>query len=134
MKTNALFGTALLMFAASISVYAQPGFGFLYYDGDVIRTVVPPAAAPRSGRDALYPIMGGVEAQLPVTAVAPGDPDYHGGQWAVYAVMWNAGSTPYLLTSEQMVLDGICTRGGACRRMRDADFKCPVQPLNGRRP
>ena len=103
-----------------------PGFGELYYNGEVVRTVVPPAAAPKEGRDNLYPIMGGVEGQLPVAAVAPGDTDYHGGQWAVHVVTWSKG--PYLLTSEGDVLAAEAAGDVTITRVPDADFKCPVQP------
>ena len=80
------------------------GFGFLYYDGEIVRTVVPPASMPFQGRDNIYPIDGGVAGQLPVAAVAPGDRDYHGGKWAVNLVEWSEGVDPYLLTSEDEVL------------------------------
>ena len=105
MKSAMIVVVALLTLIATQSLHAQPGFGELYYEGGVVRTVVPPAAAPKQGRDAIYPIMGGVEGQLPVAAVAPGDRDYHGGKWAVHVVMWNVGASPYLLTSEQDVMD-----------------------------
>ncbi len=110
---------------------AKVGFGELYYDGDVVRTVVPPAAAPMMGRDNIYPIMGGVEGQRPVAAVGPGDRDYHGGQWAVYVAMWTVGIEPYLLTSEEEVLDAYMAGYISITRMMDADFKCPIQKLPG---
>ena len=128
MKTITFYAAALLALVTAQSLQAQPGFGQLYYDGGVVRTVVPPAAAPKEGRDAIYPIMGGVEGQLPVAAVAPGDRDYHGGKWAVNVVMWNMGMEPYALTSEQMVLDAEAWGYVTITRVRDADFKCPIQP------
>lgn len=127
MKTIMLFAAALLALVTAQSLLAQPGFGELYYDGEVVRTVVPPAAAPKEGRDAIYPIMGGVERQLPVAAVAPGDRDYHGGKWAVNVVMWDVAADPYLLTSEQMVLDAEAWGYLTITRVREADFKCPIQ-------
>lgn len=128
MKTITLLSAALLALVTAQSLQAQPAFGQLYYDGGVVRTVVPPAAAPKGGRDAIYPIMGGVEGQLPVAAVAPGDRNYHGGKWAVNVVMWNVGMEPYVLTSEQMVLDAEAWGYVTITRVRDADFKCPIQP------
>ena len=128
MKTITLFSGALLALIAAQSLQAQPAFGELYYDGGVVRTVVPPAASPKQGRDAIYPIVGGVEGQLPVAAVAPGDKDYHGGKWAVNVVMWRVSAVPYLLTSEQMVLDAEASGLVVITRVRDADFKCPIQP------
>jgi len=123
-----LFAAALLALVTTQFVQAQPGFGELYYEGGVVRTVVPPAAAPKQGRDNIYPIMGGVEGQLAVAAVAPGDRDYHGGKWAVHVVMWNAGVTPYPLTSEQEVITAEALDYVTITRVRDADFKCPIQP------
>jgi hypothetical protein len=90
--------TMLVLAVTPAFAKGPPGFGFLYYDGDVVRTVVPPAAMPKEGTDPLYPIEGGAEGQLPVAGVAPGDRGYHGGKWAVNVVTWNV--TPYLLTSE----------------------------------
>jgi hypothetical protein len=105
---------------------ARPGFGELYYDGTIVRTVVPPAAMPKQGRDNLYAIMGGVPDQLPVVAVAPGDRDYHGGQWAFHSVTWNVAA--YLLTSEEEVLAAADTGDVTITRVEDNDFKCPVLP------
>ena len=102
------------------------GFGSLYYEGEVVRTVVPPAAMPKEGIDPIYPIMEGAEGQLPVAAVAPGDRDYHGGKWAVNVVTWN--TAPYLLTSEADVLDAEARGDVTVTRVPEADFKCPVQP------
>ena len=128
MKMITLFAGALFALIATQSLQAQPAFGELYYDGGVVRTIVPPAAVPKQGRDAIYPIMGGAEGQLAVAAVAPGDKGYHGGKWAVNVVMWQVGAVPYLLTSEQMVLDAEAAGLVTITRVRDADFKCPIQP------
>ena len=129
MKIIAAFilAVASLFLVASASA-AKPAFGNLFYDGDIVRTVIPPAAAPKRGRDNIYPIMGGVEGQLPVAAVAPGDRGYHGGKWAVNVVMWTAGVEPYLLTSEDEVFDARDYGDVNITRMPDADFKCPIQP------
>ncbi len=62
------------------------------------------AVAPKEGTDAFYAVVGGVEGQKGVVAVAPGDPDYHGGHWKVHVVMWHVEVEPYLLTSEVAVL------------------------------
>lgn len=128
MKKIAIFSAALLALVTAQALQAQPQFGELYYDGGVVRTVIPPAAAPKQGRDPIYPITNGVDGQLPVAAVAPGDKDYHGGKWAVNLVMWNMGTEPYLLTSAQMVLDAEAWGYVTITRVRDADFKCPIQP------
>ena len=125
MKRMLVLGTTLLALAAVIAM-GQPIFGELYYNGAVVRTVIPPAAAPQTGVDNLYAIMGGVSGQLAVVAVAPGAAGYHGGQWAFHAVTWN--TSPYLLTSEAEVLAAQSAGDVAVQRIPGNDFKCPVQP------
>jgi len=66
------------------------------------------------------------EGQFPIAAVAPGDRNYHGGQWAVNLVDWN--EEPYLLTSEADVLAAEAAGDISITRMPDLDFKCPIQP------
>jgi hypothetical protein len=114
--------TALL---SQIAMAARPGFGQLFYDGNTVRTVVPPAAMPQEGRDNLYVITDGAMGQLPVAAVAPGDRDYHGGQWAFHRVTWNV--TPYLLKSEDEVLAAASAGDVSVQRVAENDFKCPIQ-------
>jgi hypothetical protein len=114
----------LLLVTAAPSFAATPTFGELYYDGEVVRTIVPPAEMKREGVDDLYAIPN----QLAVTAVAPGDPDYHGGQWAFHRVTWNEGVTPYLLTSADAVLAAASAGDVTITRVPGNDFKCPIQP------
>ena len=102
----------------------RPGFGELYYDGEVVRTVVPPAAMPFEGRDDLYL----VPDQRAVAAVAPGDTDYHGGKWAVHLVEWNMYVEPYLLTSEAAIFEAEALGDITISRVAENDFKCPIQP------
>lgn len=113
---------ALTIAATPAFAQPRPGFGELYYNGEVVRTVAPPAAFPNGGIDNLYAIPN----QRSVTAVAPGDTDYHGGHWAVYVVTWNV--TPYLLTSEQAVLDAETAGDVNITRAPENDVLCPVQP------
>jgi len=103
-----------------------PG-GCCYYQGQVVRTVVPPAASPQEGRDNFYGFPGAAAAgQKGVVGVAPGDTDYHGGQWKFFAVTWNV--TPYLLTSEAAVLAAAAAGHVTVTRVPANDFKCPIQP------
>ncbi len=105
---------------------ASANFGFLFYDGITVRTVVPPAAMPKPGRDNLYVVMDGVANQLGIAAVAPGDRDYHGGKWAFHSVEWQ--TVPYLLTSEEEVLEAADSGDVTIMRIPSNDFKCPIQP------
>ena len=114
----------VLLVTAAPSFAATPTFGELYYNGEVVRTLVRPAEMPREGVDDLYAIPN----QSAVTAVAPGDPDYHGGQWAVHSVTWNEGVTPYLLTSADAVLAAASAGDVTITRVPGNDFKCPIQP------
>lgn len=100
-------------------------FGLLFYNGDVIRTVATPTSQPGRGVDTIYAFPEGVEGQLSVTAVAPGD-NYHGGRWAVHVVTWNV--EPYLLTSDEAVEAAISSGDIDVARMPQADFVCPVTP------
>lgn len=117
---------ALTAVLAPSALAARPGFGNLYYEGEVVRTVVPPAAMPQEGTDNLYAVMGGAEGQLAVAAVAPGDRDYRGGKWAFHSVTWN--TSPYLLTSEAEVLAAGTAGDVTITRVPGNDFKCPIQP------
>lgn len=125
MKFTAAIALVLTLFSGS--VFAQAGFGALFLDGNVVGTVVPPAAAPMEGRDPIYPVMDGAEGQLPVAGTGPGHRDYHGGQWAVHVVNWIVDVEPYLLTSEEEVLEAYYAGDVTITRVMEADFKCPIQ-------
>lgn len=106
---------------------AAVGFGHLFLDGEIVRTNVPPAnVKPGSGRDALYRFEVGADGQLGVAAVGPGTGNYHGGRWAVSDVTWNVD--PYLLTSEDEVLEAAEQGDISITRNAAADFRCPIQP------
>lgn len=124
-KRIALLLLAVVVFtvvATPALAKGRPGVGELLYEGEVVRTVVPPAAFPNQGRDNLYV----VPDQRPVIAVAPGDTDYHGGQWAVHTVSWNVAS--YTLGSEADVLAAAAAGDVTITRVAEADFLCPIQP------
>jgi len=101
--------------------------GCCYYNGQMVRTVVPPAATPQEGTDNFYGFPGAAAAgQLGVVGVIPGVPGYHGGHWKFHAVTWNV--TPYLLTSEAAVLAAAAAGDVTATRVPANDFKCPIQP------
>ena len=107
---------------------ATPGFGHLYFNGTIVRTVVPPAAFPNEGRDNFYKATNGATGQLGIVAVAPGSPGYNGGHWKVFTVTFSSEITPVLLTSEQAVLSAQNAGMVTVTRNAAADFLCPVQP------
>lgn len=125
MKFISAIALVLILFSGNVA--AQAGFGALFFDGNVVGTVVPPAAMPMAGKDPIYPIMGGAEGQLPVAGTGPGDTDYHGGKWAVHVVVWTMEIEPYLLTSEEEVMDAYYDGHVSITRVMEADFKCPIQ-------
>lgn len=125
----ALAVPAILAVATAPAQAGPPPFvfpgGCCYYEGTIVRTVVPPAASPQEGRDNFYGISGGVADQKGVVAVAPGDTDYHGGQWKFHSVTWNV--SPYLLASEAAVLAAEAAGDVTVTRVAEMDFKCPIQ-------
>ena len=129
----ALIGLALGGRAAITSPAdaARPPFvfpgGCCYYQGSIVRTVVPPASFPQEGRDNFYGFTNGVSGQKGVVAVAPGAADYHGGHWKFFAVTFNSGVTPYLLTSEAAVLATEASGDVTVTRVATNDFLCPIQ-------
>lgn len=119
-------GPALRLEAASAPPFVFPA-GCCFYENTMVRTVVPPARSPQEGRDNFYGFPGGVAAgQKGVVGVAPGDTEYHGGQWKFHAVTWNVA--PYLLTSEDAVLAAAAAGDVTVTRLPENDFKCPIQP------
>jgi hypothetical protein len=106
--------------------FVFPG-GCCFYEGRMVRTVVPPASTPQEGRDNFYAFPnGGAAGQKGVVAVVPGDRSYHGGHWAFHAVTFNV--TPYLLTSEEAVLAAAAAGDVSITQVRANDFRCPIQP------
>jgi hypothetical protein len=121
---------AVLAAAAAPALAARPGFvfpgGCCYYDGEVVRTVVPPSAFPNEGTDPFYAVIGGVAGQKAIVGLAPGDAGYNGGHWAFHAVTWN--TSPYLLTSEADVWAAYMAGDVTVTRIAANDFLCPIQP------
>jgi hypothetical protein len=122
---------AIMLATLSPARADQPGFVFptvcCFYNGELVRTVVPPATFPNDGTDAFYAITNGVSGQKGVVAVAPGAVGYHGGHWAFNAVTFNPGVTPYLLTSAEDVLAAAAAGDVSIVRDPAMDFLCPIQ-------
>lgn len=122
---------AIMMAMLAPAQAGQPGFVFpgscCYYNGQVVLTVVPPAAFPNTGIDPFYAITNGVTGQKGIVPVAPGADGYHGGHWAFNAVSFNPGVTPYLLTSAEDVLAAAAAGDVSITRDPTMDFLCPIQ-------
>jgi hypothetical protein len=119
----------MLLVAVLPAQAATPTFGMLFYEGDTVRTLIPPSSNPQEGRDNLYVVTSdAAEGQLGIAAVAPGDQDYHGGHWAFHSVTFNEGVDPYLLKSEADVRDAYDAGDVTVTRIPEMDFKCPIQP------
>ena len=128
--TMAVFSALViaLVLPVSSAFAATPGFGNLYYNGTIVRTVVPPAAFPNEGRDNFYKVTNGAAGQLGIASVAPGADGYHGGHWKVFTVTFNEGATPFLLKSQAEVFAAQTSGSVTVTRDGAADFLCPVQP------
>jgi hypothetical protein len=77
-----------------------------YIDDVRYRTVGTPTdfsgtGAPDSTYDKIYNLGTGIN----VADAKPGDTDFNGGRWAVYAVTWSEGVTPVQYTNDQQILD-----------------------------
>ncbi|HYZ10618.1 MAG TPA: hypothetical protein VE962_01845 [Actinomycetota bacterium] len=105
---------------------AQTGKGQLFLDGEVVGTVVNPASLPHGGTDPFFMVTNGVQDQLGIAGVGPGQPGYTGGDWAVHQVTFNAGVTPYLLTSDEDVTAAQAAGDVTVTRVPQADFRCPI--------
>lgn len=132
MKTKLIATAGILALAFALALApatafaAKPGFGQLYYDGDTVRTIVPPSQT-QKGLDDIYTVTNGIEGQLGIASVAPGDPGYHGGHWIVNEVTFSTGVIPYLLTSEEAVLQAY-DDGDVTIVWNTGSFLCPIQP------
>jgi hypothetical protein len=127
----ALVVPALTLALAAPALAARPGFvfpgGCCFYEGQTVRTVVPPnEIADGSGRDPFFAVMGGVGGQKAIVGEAPGDVGYTGGHWSFYSVTWN--TAPYLLTSADAVHEAEDDGDVTVTRIPENDFLCPIQP------
>jgi hypothetical protein len=103
---------------------AKTGKGQLYLDGDIVGTVVNPAALPHGGSDPFFMVTNGVEGQLGIAGVGPGQAGYTGGDWAVSRVTFTVA--PYLLTSDEAVAAAEAAGDVTVTREEAADFRCPI--------
>jgi hypothetical protein len=117
--------TALAL-SLGASAGAVTGKGQLFLDGQVVDTVVVSAPLPHGGTDPFYVVTNPAMGQLGIAGVGPGQPGYTGGDWAVNVVTFNAGVTPYLLTSDEAVMAALQAGDVTVTRDTAADFRCPI--------
>jgi hypothetical protein len=118
---------AVALLVATVPASATTSKGELFHDGSVVGTVVTPSPVPAgTGTDPFYKVTNGVEGQLGIAGVAPGDGPYHGGDWQVYLVTFNSEVTPRLLTSDDAVKAAEAAGEVTVTRAPGADFRCPV--------
>lgn len=91
--------------ASGVLAGGPPSLSF-YVDDVRYRTVGTPTdffgtGAPESTYDKIYNLGTGIN----VADAKPGDRDFNGGRWLVYAVMWADGVTPVQYTNDQEILD-----------------------------
>jgi hypothetical protein len=127
-KFVSLFVATLLMsiiLTLGIPVFAKQDRGYLYYEGRMVRTFDPNGKLP-SGKatDPLYDIPG----QTNVIQYAPGDKEYRGGHWAVYAVNWNVDPYEEPITSYEELLRAKEVGDVSIAEYPTDGPLCPVQP------
>jgi hypothetical protein len=143
--SGVLCAVALLGAAA----HADPGkpnfMPAIYADGEAWGTkgtTTLPAPNPHNlqSYDALYLITNSNNPmeQLPVAEAAPGNPDYNGGRWALYTVMWtDAGFAAHGIVPVLKSLDDIefheslghlMVMAGAPPNGDGVYFQCPLLP------
>lgn len=98
-------GIALLASLGASTVFAGGPPALSFYIDDVrYRTVGTPTdftntGAPASTYDIIYSLGSGL---INVATAKPGDRDFNGGRWAVYAITWNVA--PMQATNDQEIL------------------------------
>jgi hypothetical protein len=103
---------------------AKAGKGSLFLDGDTVGTTVVSAPLPNGGTDPFFMVTNGVNGQLGIAGVGPGQPGYTGGDWAVHRVTFTVA--PYLLTSDEAVATAEAAGDVTVTRDASGDFRCPV--------
>lgn len=125
-------GILSLSVAGLTQAGGPPHIGF-YVDGDQYRTVGTPTdfsdtGAPSHAYDAIYALGGGL---LNVAEARPGDRDFNGGRWQVFAIEWHVA--PYQLTSSEEVVAAAGRNELTIADEPLRSFECPVIPVGGRR-
>jgi hypothetical protein len=127
MRLKLFIAAGVVALVSAAPALATAGKGFLYHNGEVVGTVVNSGHVdPGAGTDPFYGVTNGVDGQLGIAGVAPGDGPYHGGNWAFNAVTFRPGVMPYLLTSDEAVFAAAARGDVTVTRVPENDFRCPV--------
>jgi hypothetical protein len=111
----------------------------LYHDGEIVRTFVVPSPLPHGGIDPLYTFTNGVDGQLSVTAVAPGDGLFVKLRVTIPAYVYivnedDQGESFLLFPLPGQAVDNPIQAGAATRipGTRDADLSWHITSAGGR--
>jgi hypothetical protein len=110
----------------SSPAFATAGQGQLYLNDEIEGTTVNPAPLPNGGTDDFFVVTNGVDGQLGIAGVGPGEPGYTGDDWAV----WKVTFTSTLLTSDEAVMAAEDDGDVTIVRDPSADFRCPITKQN----
>lgn len=110
--------------ALASPAFATAGKGQLYLNDEIVGTTVNAAPLPNGGTDDFFVVTNGVSGQLGIAGIGPGEPGYTGGDWAVNRVTFT--TTPYLLTSDEAVMEAEDDGDVSIVRDPSADFRCPI--------
>ncbi len=140
-----VFGLALASLPTVAAGGATPVHdGVIWVDGVLYGTVITPTElpdkAPAKSFDALYNFdTSGLSGQRSVAEAAPGDRDYNGGRWMVFAVSFTEagraahdpdgnGEVNFELTSEEAVLAHVGLGHLVISEEPVVRFVCPLIP------
>lgn len=150
MHVSKAFHTAMVVLAvvgmAAAASAQQPNFGAaLYADGKVWGTkgttdLPAPNQKNAQSFDKLFMVVNSNNpgVQLPVSEAGPGNPNYNGGRWATYVVMWTAqgfadhGTVPILTSYADIQLHqglGHLTVAPGSMGGPQLFFQCPLLPF-----
>src|SRR5690349_7982720 len=117
--------------ATSVALAGGPPSLAFYVDDVRYRTVGTPTdffgtGAPSWSFDKIYALGPGL---INVAETKPGDTDFNGGRWAVYAITWAQGVTPVQFTNDGQILAAAQAGMLAISSTPVREFFCSVNPV-----
>lgn len=140
-KTASLFISLIMGLLVAGAAQAGPGAPnfspAIYGDGEMWGTKGTTSLPAPNGHnmqsfDKLFVFPDGATTapgQLPVSEAAPGNPDYNGGRWATYTIVWEMGSMPVLLTSYADIMYYVNAGDLVIVEGDHSYFQCPLLPV-----